>query len=45
MWGILNQLEKVMDLHVLQAWQSLPPTPIAKMTLLLVDGPPRYILL
>jgi hypothetical protein len=39
MWGILDQLEKVIDWHVLQAWQSLPPTPIAKMTLLPVDGP------
>ncbi len=41
MQGILDRLEKVIEWYALQAWQSLPPTPIAKMTLL----PPRYILL
>jgi hypothetical protein len=38
----LDQLEKVIDWCVPQAWQSLPPTRKTKIALLPLDDPPRY---
>ncbi len=40
-WGL--ELLKVIDWCVLQAWQSLPPTPKTQIALLPLDDPPKYI--